>query len=107
MIRDFSELENGSGTWRLALTLAGDTRHATGTRVGTRELIVLPLAGEGWWAVDAACTGCGARLPLPAMPPPVEQLACDACGHVHVPDCEGASGPPVMVVDDEVYVHCE
>ena len=107
MIRDFRDLEHGDGTWRLALTVAGHTRRATRVRIGTRELIVLPLADEGWWALDAGCTGCGEPLPLPVASHAVEQLACDACGCVHVPAGERASGPPVMVVDDEVYVYCD
>jgi len=107
MMQGFPDPDSGGPGWRLVLTLAGGTRHASVVRAGNREFILLPRAGEGWWAVDAACTGCRARLTLPAADAPIEQLPCAGCGHVYVPAGDGACGPPVMVVDDEVYLLCD
>jgi hypothetical protein len=107
MMQGFADPDSGGPGWRLVLTLAGDSRHPSVVRMGGREIILLPRAGEGWWAVDAACTGCQAQLTLPAARAPIEQLPCADCGRVHVPAGDDSCALPLMVVDDEVYLLCD
>jgi hypothetical protein len=107
MMQGFADPDSGGPGWCLVLTLAGDSRHPSVVRARGREIILLPRAGEGWWAVDAACTGCQARLTLPAARAPIEQLPCAGCGRVHVPAGDDSCALPVMVVDDEVYLLCD
>lgn len=105
MSSGFPDPDDDGPGWRLASTVGDATRRAHRVRVAQRELLLLPRAGEGWWAVDPSCSGCGATLTFAADAQEVEQLTCSGCGLVHAPAGGSAAGPPVMVVDDEIFVY--
>lgn len=104
MDKAFTDPARLAAHWHLALSTRSGQRRATRVSVADRALLLLPLDAEGWWALDAGCGRCGQLLPLPAGDESVTHVTCDACRLAHEPASGKAAGPPVMLVDDEVYV---
>ena len=95
--------------WRLAGRL-GAPGSATRTHVDGHDLVVFAEGEESAWVVAEPCPGCGgsladARLEPADATPPV--LRCAHCGAGHELERDDGPAVPVMVVEQEIYVHLE